>query len=101
MAVAHFPGWATIPGYYSLSAARDWHVLFAWVFGLSLTLFLLVALLNGHLRRDIFTRLKDWRPSAVWHDVREHLRGHFDPAEGKYTSCRRRPTGWCCSSCCR
>jgi thiosulfate reductase cytochrome b subunit len=42
------------------------------------------ALLNGHLRRDIFTRLKDWRPSAVWHDVREHLRGHFDPDEGKY-----------------
>ena len=84
MAVAHFPGWATIPGYYSLSAARDWHVLFAWVFGLSLTLFLLVALFNGHLRRDIFTRLRDWRPSAVWHDVREHLRGHFDPDEGKY-----------------
>ena len=84
MAVARFPGWATIPGYYSLSAARDWHVLFAWVFGLALVLFLIVALLNGHFRRDIFTRTKDWRPSALWHDVREHLRGHFDPVEGKY-----------------
>jgi len=84
LAVARFPGWATIPGYYSLAGARDWHVLFAWVFGLALVLFLLVALINGHLRRDIFTRLGEWRPSAVWHDVREHLRGHFDAPGAKY-----------------
>src|SRR5690606_20180648 len=49
--VWRFPGWATIPGYYSLASARDWHVLFAWVFGLSLLLFVLAALLNGHFRR--------------------------------------------------
>ena len=82
--VIRFPGWATIPGYYSLSAARDWHILFAWVFGLSLVLFLLVALLNGHFRRDIFTHLREWRPSSVWHDVRQHLRGHFDAVGAKY-----------------
>jgi thiosulfate reductase cytochrome b subunit len=82
--VIRFPGWATIPGYYSLAGARDWHVLFAWVFGLALVLFLLVALFNGHLRRDIATKAKDWRPSAVWHDVREHLRGHFDAVGAKY-----------------
>ena len=23
--VWRFPGWATIPGYYSLASARDWH----------------------------------------------------------------------------
>jgi thiosulfate reductase cytochrome b subunit len=84
MRVAHFPGWATIPGYYSLASARDWHVLFAWVFGLALVLFLVIALLNGHLRRDIATKATDWRPSAVWHDVREHLRGHFDAVGAKY-----------------
>ena len=82
--VARFPGWATIPGYYSLASARDWHVLFAWVFALSLLLFMLAALLNGHFRRDIVTGWKDWRPGSVWADVRSHLRGHFEPEEGKY-----------------
>ena len=77
-----FPGWATIPNYYSLAGARDGHVLFSWVFGLALVLFLLAALVNGHFKRDIATRWKDWRPSAVWADVREHLRGNF--GEGRY-----------------
>jgi thiosulfate reductase cytochrome b subunit len=82
--VWRFPGWATIPGYYSLAAARDWHVLFAWVFALSLLLFMLAALLNGHFRRDIATRWREWMPSAVWADVRAHLRLRFDEAGSKY-----------------
>ena len=80
--VVRFPPWATIPNYYSLAAARDWHVLFAWVFSLSLLLFLVAALLNGHFRRDIVAG--DWRPRAIWADVREHLRFNFDHGEGKY-----------------
>ena len=80
--VVRFPPWATIPNYYSLAAARDWHVLFAWVFSLSLLLFLVAALLNGHVRRDIVAG--DWRPRASWADVREHLRFNFDHGEGKY-----------------
>lgn len=82
--VARFPGWATIPSYYSLAGARDWHVLFAWVFGISLLLFVVVSLLNGHFRRDIATRAGEWRPSAIWHDVRRHLRLDFGHAPGKY-----------------
>lgn len=82
--VMRFPGWATIPNYYSLAKARDWHVLFAWVFAISLLLFLLGALLNGHFKRDILTRWKEWRPASVWTDARQHLRGRFEPAEGKY-----------------
>ena len=82
--VVRFPGWATIPGYYSLAGARDWHVLFAWVFGIALLLFMLAALFNGHFRRDIATRWKEWRPSAIATEIREHLRGNFDPREGKY-----------------
>jgi len=82
--VIRFPGWATIPGHYSLGGARDWHVLFAWVFALSLLLFMLTALVNGHFRRDIATRWKDWKPGAVWTDVREHLRLNFDHGAGKY-----------------
>ena len=82
--VWRFPGWATIPGHYSLAGARDWHVLFAWVFAVSLLLFMLAALLNGHFRRDIATGWKDWKPAAVWTDVRAHLRLEFDHGGGKY-----------------
>lgn len=82
--VIRFPGWATIPNYYSLAAARDWHVVFAWIFSLSLLLFLITALLNGHFRRDLAGRRKDWRPSAIGADVRKHLRLDFAPTEGKY-----------------
>ena len=81
--VWRFPGWATIPGHYSLAAARDWHVVFAWIFAVSLLLFMLAALLNGHFRGDIATRWKDWHPRAVWGDVRAHLRFQFDRG-GKY-----------------
>jgi Ni/Fe-hydrogenase b-type cytochrome subunit len=82
--VVRFPGWATIPGHYSLAGARDWHVLFAWVFAASLLLFMLAALINGHFRRDVATGWKDWKPSAVWSDIRAHLRFEFDHGGGKY-----------------
>ena len=32
LAVTRFPGWATIPGHYSLADARDWHLAIAWPF---------------------------------------------------------------------
>ena len=84
LAIPRFPGWATIPGYYSLATARDWHVVFAWVFGLSLVLFLIAAAANGHFRRDIATRREEWRPAAIWADIRAHLRLDFDHAGGRY-----------------
>lgn len=79
-----FPGWMTIPDYYSLSAARDWHVVFAWVFALSLTGFMVASLANGHFRRDLFTKAAEWRPARVWADVRAHLRLDFTHAGGKF-----------------
>jgi thiosulfate reductase cytochrome b subunit len=82
--VVRFPGWATIPGYYSLAVARWWHILFAWVFALGLLVFLLVALANGHLRRDIVTRRREWRWAEVRGDIVAHLRLDFDHGEGKY-----------------
>ena len=82
--VWRFPGWATIPNYYSLAGARDWHVLFAWVFAVSLLLFMVTALLNGHFRRDIATGWKDWHPRAVGADIRAHLKFDFGHAGGKY-----------------
>ena len=53
--VPRFPGWATIPGYYSLAAARDWHVLMAWPFAVGLLVMWLAMLLNRHFTRDLMT----------------------------------------------
>src|SRR3546814_8868620 len=47
-----FPGWATIPASYSLADGRRWHLLFAWLLSVGLTLYMLWMLLGGHLRRD-------------------------------------------------
>ncbi|QZH74404.1 MAG: cytochrome b/b6 domain-containing protein [Erythrobacter sp.] len=84
LAVPRFPGWMTIPNYYSLAGARDWHVLFALVFGFSLLAFMIAALLNGHMVRDLFARARAWKPSNVWHDVKQHLRFNFEHGDGKY-----------------
>ncbi len=82
--VANFPGWATIPGYYSLAAARQWHVLLAWVFAVGLLIYMLVALFNGHFRSDIVTGRKDWRWANIRADIAAHLRLRFNHGEGKY-----------------
>ena len=84
LAVHRWPGWATIPGYYNLAAARDWHILFAWVFAIGLLLFLLIALFNRHLERDIVPRRKEWRWPAIRADIAAHLRLDFHHGEGKY-----------------
>lgn len=84
LAVPRFPDWMTIPGYYSLAVARDWHILMAWPFALGM-LFLWIAMLaNRHFRRDIATTRTEWRPSAIRADVAAHLRLDFDHGAGKY-----------------
>lgn len=82
--VPRFPGWMTIPGSYSLSAARDWHIVFAWVFALSLLGFMLAALRNGHFRRDLVTRWAEWKPAAILADIRAHLKGQFEVTGAKF-----------------
>jgi Ni/Fe-hydrogenase b-type cytochrome subunit len=82
--VPKFPGWMTIPDYYSLAAARDWHVLTAWVFAVGLLLYMIAALVNRHFKRDVFTSRAEWRPSAIWADLRAHLRLKFDAHGGQY-----------------
>jgi Ni/Fe-hydrogenase b-type cytochrome subunit len=84
LAVPRFPGWMTIPDYYSLAKARDWHVVFAWVFSLGLLLFMLGSLLNGHFRRDLFTRPAEWKLAHVLADIREHLRLNFEHEGSKF-----------------
>ncbi|WP_088306697.1 cytochrome b/b6 domain-containing protein [Novosphingobium sp. B 225] len=72
-----FPGWITIPSYYSLADARLWHFAFAWVLVTALTLYLLWSLLRGHLRRDLAPRLAELHPAHLWHHIMEHARLRF------------------------
>ena len=82
--VPRFPGWATIPGHYSLAGARDWHLLAAWPFALLLLFMWIAMLANRHFQRDVATRRREWRPRAIARDVIEHLKLNFDHHEGKY-----------------
>ncbi|MBB4860785.1 Ni/Fe-hydrogenase b-type cytochrome subunit [Novosphingobium chloroacetimidivorans] len=72
-----FSYWATIPSNYSLADGRVWHMAFAWVLALGLLVYLPWSLVNGHLRRDVHITRREWRPSHIWHDVKEHARLRF------------------------
>ena len=82
-AVIRFPGWATIPGHYNLAMARDWHILMAWPFAVGLITMWVAMFANGHIR-DLLTRRDEWRPTAIWHDILQHLKLNFDHVGGKY-----------------
>ncbi len=82
--VPRFPGWMTIPDYYSLAVARDWHVVFSLVFAFSLLAFMVLALVNGHMKRDIFARAREWSPRNIGRDIVQHLKFNFEHGEGKY-----------------
>lgn len=84
LTVPRFPDWMTIPGYYSLAVARDWHILTAWPFALGLLFMWIVMLANRHFKRDIATSRKEWKPAAIRHDIVQHLRLDFDHEGGKY-----------------
>lgn len=76
-----FPSWATIPSGYNLGAARRWHFSFAWIFSLGLLVFMLRALFNGHVRRDLHIRRREWSPAHIWRDVKDHARLRFPQGE--------------------
>jgi thiosulfate reductase cytochrome b subunit len=84
LAVPRFPGWMTIPDYYSLAKARDWHLLMAFPFAFGLLGMWIAMLWNGHFRRDIKTARREWRWSAIRADIAKHLRFDFTHGEGKY-----------------
>jgi thiosulfate reductase cytochrome b subunit len=71
-----FPGWATIPTGYSLSAARRWHLFFAWLLVVPGVAFWLWSFLRGHVRQLTPTRT-ELAPRHVWTDVKNHARLRF------------------------
>lgn len=76
-----FPGWATIPTSYSLADGRRWHLFFAWVLAISLTLYMLWTVIGGHLRMDLHVRRPEWSPRHIWQDIKDHARLRFPTGE--------------------
>ncbi len=50
-----FPSWITIPGFFWLAGGRRWHFFFGWLFVINGLLYFVYNLLNGHVRKYIFT----------------------------------------------
>lgn len=71
-----FPGWATIPTGYSLSAARRWHLFFAWLLVVPGIAFWLWSFVRGHVR-DLTPTRAEMTPRHVWADIRNHARLRF------------------------
>jgi thiosulfate reductase cytochrome b subunit len=72
-----FPGWATIPSSYDLGGARRWQLAFAWIFGLSTLVFLILSAVNGHIGRDLLPKSAELAPGHLWQDVKDHARLRF------------------------
>jgi thiosulfate reductase cytochrome b subunit len=73
-----FPSWATIPSYYDLGTARVVHFFFAWILSATLLLWLAASLINGHLRRDLWPRMRDLR--RLPRDITDHAKLRFHHA---------------------
>lgn len=71
-----FPGWATIPSDYSLSAGRRWHLSFAWLLAIGLIAYWLVILINRHAR-NLLPRPAELRPRHLWREIADHARLRF------------------------
>lgn len=89
--VPRFPDWMTIPGYYNLALARDWHLLFAWPFALALLVMWIAMLANGHFWRDIAVRVAEWGDGTIRRELGEYARRQFDShaTAGKYSFFQR------------
>jgi len=79
--VPRWPSWATIPSYYSLSAARTWHLFFALVLAFGLLAYLIWSLANRHIQRDLRVRRAELKPAHLIADARAHLDLRFHDPE--------------------
>jgi thiosulfate reductase cytochrome b subunit len=76
-----FPGWATIPTSYDLADGRRWHLTFAWLLAIALTLYMLWTVVGGHLARDLHVRRGEWSVRHIWRDIKDHARLRFPTGE--------------------
>lgn len=74
-----FPTWATLPSGRWLAMGRLWHLFFAWILVVNGSVYVLLGLISGHLRRDLWLTRADWR--RLGHTFVEHLRLRFPKGE--------------------
>lgn len=79
MLLPRFPGWLTIPGHYSLSDSREWHLGFAWVFAWWLAAYLIWIVVRAPLRLKYHISLRDISPRSLVADLIGHVRLRFHP----------------------
>lgn len=72
-----FPHWATLPSLRNLGVARNWHFAAGWLLIINGMIYLLWAILSGHLVQRLLPGMGELRPGNIWHDVRDHLRLKF------------------------
>lgn len=72
-----FPAWLTIPSYYDLGAARNWHFLFAWLLVINGLFYLVHGLWRHHIRRDLLPDRDQLKPKHLWREVVDHARLRF------------------------
>jgi thiosulfate reductase cytochrome b subunit len=75
VAIDGFPAWATLPGSEWLAMGRRWHFFFAWLFVANGIVYALLAILGGHLLRDLAPSRQDLR--QIGHSIRQHMRLRF------------------------
>jgi len=82
-----FPGWITVPSYYSLAMSRRWHLAMALVFAFALLAYMLWSLFNRHIRRDLAFTRGDLSPRHILADIWAHMRLRFPtgPAALRYS----------------
>src|SRR3546814_12668561 len=63
-----------LPTRYSLADGRRWHLSFAWLLAIALTLYMLWTVVGGHLAKDLHVRRGE---GTIWQDVKDHARLRF------------------------
>jgi thiosulfate reductase cytochrome b subunit len=58
--------------------ARSLHFLAAWVFVAVGVIYLAMGIVTGHIVRDLLPRIRQLSPSAIWQDLKNHLRIDFE-----------------------
>ena len=70
-----FPAWATLPSPTWLAMGRAWHFFFAWILVINGLAYVVLGILSGHIRRDLWLTRIDWR--QLGHTFIEHVRLRF------------------------
>jgi thiosulfate reductase cytochrome b subunit len=82
LAIQHgAPKWLTIPQYRSLVDGRHWHFFFAWLFVINGLVYLVSAIVGGHLQRDLLPGRDQLSPRHIAHEIATHARLKFPKGE--------------------